>query len=140
MPTAQSAVRRVFEEAFNQGDQAAVDELGFTRHFPPAASRGAPHGPRSLNSLSAMVRTAFPDLQWAIEGEIQEGDTFAAHWKMRGTPLGSFLGNPPTGRPIAAQGIIFVRIENGRLVEDWTLIDQLSILQQLGLIPPPAGS
>ncbi len=58
---------------------------------------------------------------------------------MRGTHKGLFLGNPPTGRPIMVQGIIFARTENGQIVEDWTLTDQLSILQQLGLVPPPAG-
>jgi steroid delta-isomerase-like uncharacterized protein len=86
-----------------------------------------------------MFRTAFPDLQCTVEDEIREGDQFAAHWTMRGTHKGSFLGNPPTGRPVVVQGIIFARTDNGRIVEDWTLLDQLGILQQLGIVPPPAG-
>jgi hypothetical protein len=34
------------------------------------------------------------------------------------------------------QGIIFARTAGGRIVEDWILIDQLGILQQLGIVPP----
>jgi predicted ester cyclase len=40
------------------------------------------------------------------------------------------------GRPVEVQGIIFARTENGRIVEDWTLVDEMDILQQLGLVPP----
>jgi predicted ester cyclase len=35
------------------------------------------------------------------------------------------------------QGISFARMENGQIAEDWTLIDQMGILQQLGIVPPP---
>ncbi len=81
--------------------------------------------------------TAFPDLQCTVEDEIYVGDQFAAHWTMRGTHNGSFLGNPPTGRRVMVQGLIFARTAHGRISEAWTLIDQMGILQQLGLVPPP---
>jgi predicted ester cyclase len=63
----------------------------------------------------------------------------AALWTMRGTHKGLFMGNQPTGRPVEVQGIIFAHISNGRIVEDWTLVDQMGILQQLGIVPPPRG-
>jgi steroid delta-isomerase-like uncharacterized protein len=134
-----SLIRRIFEEAFNQGNLAVVDELLSLDHLTHNTFGGAPNGPQGLKWLIAMFRTAFPDLKCTIEDEIREGDKFSAHWTMRGTHKGSFLGNPPTGRPVTVQGIIFARAENGRMVEDWILTDQLGILQQLGLVPPPAG-
>ena len=141
MPTdrSDSLIRRIFEEAFNQGDLAVVDEVLTPDHLAHNAFGGAPNGPQGLKWLIAMFRTAFPDLHCTVEDEIRVADQFAAHWTMRGTHNGSFLGNPPTGRPVVVQGIIFARTENGQMVEDWTLIDQLGILQQLGLVPPPAG-
>jgi len=141
MPTdrSDSLIRRIFEEAFNQGDLAVVDEVLSPDHLAHIAFGGVPNGPQGLKWLIAMLRTAFPDLHCTVEDEIKVDDQFAAHWTMRGTHKGSFLGNPPTGRPVVVQGIIFARTENGRMVEDWTLIDQLGILQQLGLVPPPAG-
>ena len=135
----QSPINRIFEEAFNRGNLAVVDEVLTLDHSAHNALGGAPNGPQGLKWLITMFRTAFPDLQCTVEDEIREGDKFSAHWTMRGTHKGLFLGNPPTGKPIVVQGIIFARIENDQLVEDWTLVDQMGILQQLGLIPPPNG-
>ena len=89
-----------------------------------------------FKQLIATFRLAFPDLHCTVEDEIYERDRVAAHWTMRGTHQGSFLGNPPTGRPITVQGIIFARLRNGQIVENWTLVDQMGMLQQLGIIPP----
>jgi predicted ester cyclase len=87
--------------------------------------------------LIASFRLAFPDLHCTIEDEIREVNKFAAHWTMRGTHKGPFLGNQPSGRTMVAKGIIFARTENGRIVEGWILVDQMGMLQQLGIIPPP---
>ena len=135
----ESLIRRLFDEAFNRGNLAVVDELLSPDHFTHTAFGGAPHGPGGLKWLIVMFRAAFPDLHCTVEDEIREGNSFAAHWTMRGTHRGLFLGNPPTGRPVAVQGIIFARTANGRIVEDWTLVDQMGILHQLGMIPPPSG-
>jgi steroid delta-isomerase-like uncharacterized protein len=138
MPASQSdpLIRRIFEQAFNQGSLAVMDELLSPDHD---AFSSSPNSSRGLKRLIATYRTAFPDLHCTLEAEIREGDQLAAHWTMRGTHKGSFLGNPPTGKRVEVHGIIFARTENGRIVEDWTLIDQLSILQQLGLVPPLRG-
>jgi steroid delta-isomerase-like uncharacterized protein len=135
----QSPIRRVFDEAFNLGNLVVVDELLSPDHLAHNAFGGTPNGSQGLKWLISMFRIAFPDLHCTIEDEITVGDQFAAHWTMRGTHKGSFLGNPPTGKPVEVQGIMFARVSNGRIVEDWTLIDQMGILQQLGLIPPSRG-
>ncbi len=125
------------DEAFNQGNLAVVDELvapdGISHHL----SWGIPANRMGLKQLIAMFRTAFPDLHCTIEDEIIQGDKVAAHWTMRGTHKGPFLGNPPTSKPIAAQGLIYARIENDQVIENWILVDQMGVLQQLGLVPPP---
>lgn len=141
MPTnrTESLIRRIFDEAFNQGNLAVVDELLSPDHFTHTAFGGVPHGPGGLKWLISMFRTAFPDLHCTIEDEIRVADRFAVHWTMRGTHKGLFLGNPPTGRLVEVQGLIFARTANGRIVEDWTLVDQMGILQQLGIVPPPKG-
>jgi predicted ester cyclase len=84
----------------------------------------------------ALFRIAFPDLHCAVEDEIVEGDRFAVRLSIHGTHRGMFLGNSPTGKQVNVPGIVFGRTENGRIIEDWTMIDQTNILQQMGLIPP----
>lgn len=132
-----SIIRRVFDEAFSQGNLAIVDELvapnGISHHL----SWGTPANRMGLKQLIAMFRTAFPDLICTVEDEINQDYKMAAHWKMRGTHTGLFLGNAPTSKPIIVQGLIYVRIENEQIIESWILIDQMGVLQQLGLVPPP---
>jgi steroid delta-isomerase-like uncharacterized protein len=132
-----SLIRRMVENAFNQGAFAVVDELLAPDGVAHTPSWGMPDTREGLKQLIAMFRSAFPDLHCTVEDEISVGDKVAAHWTMRGMHTGLFLGNLPTSRPIVAQGMIFARIENGRIVEHWTLLDQMSILQQLGIVPPP---
>lgn len=45
---------------------------------------------------------------------------------------------PPTGKQFTIPGVSLLRLENGKVVEAWIIQDQLSMLQQLGLIPAPA--
>lgn len=135
----QSPIYRIFEEAFNRGNLDVVDELLSPDYFAHNTFGGGPNGPQGLKCLIVMFRTAFPDLHYTLEDEIKQGDKLAAHWTMRGTHNGLFLGNPPTGRQVEVQGIIFARTVDGRIVEDWTMVDQMGILQQLGVVPPAKG-
>lgn len=132
-----SMIRRILDEAFNQGNLAIVDELVAPDSISHHMSWGMPANRMGLKQLIAMFRTAFPDLSCTVDDEINQGDKVAAHWTMRGTHKGLFLGNSPTNKSIVVQGLIYARIENGQVIENWTLIDQMSILQQLGLVPPP---
>jgi steroid delta-isomerase-like uncharacterized protein len=139
MQATPSLVRRIFDQAFSQRDLAVVGELVAADGLTHALSLAMPGSRMGLKRLIATFRAAFPDLRCTVEDEISEGDKFAAHWTMRGTHKGSFLGNPPTGRSIVVQGIIFARTADGRIVEDWILADQMGMLQQLGIVPPPRG-
>lgn len=140
MPAADSLVRLIFEQAFNQGDLDVVDYLVTAGAVAHLASWGMPASRLGLKQMIANLRSAFPDLHCTVEDEIGEEDKLAAHWTMRGTHTGLFFGNQPTGRPVAVQGFIFARTVNGRIIEYWILIDQIRMLQQLGVVPPSRGS
>jgi steroid delta-isomerase-like uncharacterized protein len=139
VPTDQtdSLIRRMVEQAFNQGRFVVVDELVAPNSVAHTATWGMPQNREGLKQLIASFRSAFPDLHCTVEDEINEGGKVAAHWTMRGTHTGLLLGNRPTSRPIVVQGMIFARTHNGQIVEGWALIDQMGMLQQLGIVPPP---
>ena len=137
MQASPSIIQRIFDQAFNQGDLKTVDELLAADSVTHTPTWGMPNNRVGLKQLIAGFRTAFPDLHCTVEDEIQQGDKSAAHCKIRGTHKGSIFGNPPTGRLVEVQGIIFANIENGRIVEAWILVDQMGMLQQLGIVPPP---
>jgi steroid delta-isomerase-like uncharacterized protein len=130
-----SPIRYIIDRAFNQGDLAVVDQLLTRNLFVHTTFGGAPNGPQGLKWLIAILRTAFPDLECTVDGEIREGDKGAARWTMRGTQKGLFMGNPPTEKQMQVQSIIFASFEEGMIVEYWMQIDQFGLLQQLGIIP-----
>ncbi len=133
-----SLIRVIIETVFNQGDYAAIDELlapGSILHTP---AWGMPANRLGFKQWIAGFRAGIPDLHCTLEDEIRSGDKQAAHWTMRGNQTGRFFGNLPTGRPVEVHGMIFARVENNRIVENWILVDQIGMLQQLGIVPPPA--
>jgi predicted ester cyclase len=84
-----------------------------------------------------MFRGAMPDLKMSIEDEVYSGDRVVHSWKIQGKHTGTPLfGVPTTGKDLTLTGITIVRLENGKIVERWTQLDQLGLLQQLGVIPP----
>ena len=137
MQAAKSLVRRIFDQAFNGGDLTVVDELVAVDSVSRTMSWDIPTGRLGFKQWIATLRLAFPDLHCTVEDEICEQNKVAAHWTMQGTHQGPLQGNRPTGRPITVQGIIFARLANGQIVENWILVDQMSMLQQLGIVPPP---
>jgi steroid delta-isomerase-like uncharacterized protein len=78
---------------------------------------------------------AFSDLKRPVEDLVAEGDKVVARWTSIGTHDGSFQGIPPTGKTITTSGITVFRLENGKIVEEWSESDMLGMLQQLGAIP-----
>ena len=90
--------RRTYEELLNQGILEVADELiapDFINHEAPP---GMDRGPESMRGLANMLRTAFPDLHFEIEGLVAKGDTVAGRLTMSGTHKGPLMGTPPTGR------------------------------------------
>ena len=47
------------------------------------------------------------------------------------------MGIPPTGKQVSFEAIDILRIEDGRATDHWTVVDQLGLMQQLGVVPTP---
>jgi predicted ester cyclase len=141
-------VRRFYEEVFNQRNVKAIDELvhpEFLNHDPtPVASRD----PESMKQFIHTLTQAFPDHHHAIfqrkgfanEDLIAEGDKVVMRCTLTATHQGlfpGFLEMPPTGKSICQRQIHILRVQDGKVAEHWVIRDDLTMMQQLGLIPPP---
>jgi predicted ester cyclase len=73
-------------------------------------------------------------MRFEVEDEICEGDKVVARVIMHGRHLGEFLGKKPTGKGFATKQIHIWRIEDGKLVEHWSVRDDLGQALQLGLL------
>jgi steroid delta-isomerase-like uncharacterized protein len=131
------AVIRRWVEAWNAQDLDAAEELlepEFVRHD---ANLPDVVGPQAERQLIAGNLAAFPDLHFEIEQLIAEGDLVAARYRVQGTHQGEFLGIPGTGRPVIIQAVESYRLTDGKLAEQWVVMDALGLLQQLGAVPGP---
>jgi len=82
-------------------------------------------------------RAAFPDRRFVIEDMIAEEDKVSARFTMWGTHKGEFRGLAPSGREVTMSGIDMIRLAEGKMVEDRVEVDQLGMMQQLGVIASP---
>ena len=80
--------------------------------------------------------TAFPDLHFTLDDLVAEGDQVALVWTANCTHKGEFMGIPATGKRIEFKGIDVYRIADGKIAEVWASMDNLGMMQQLGVIPP----
>ena len=81
------------------------------------------------------LRAAFPDLVVKVDRIIAEGDMVALHWSSSGTNTVAVPGFPGQGKRANVDGMSFFRFADGKIVEEWSTYDNLTILKQLGLIP-----
>ena len=130
-------IRRVVEEVYNGSKLDVVDEVvssDFLIHAGAHDIRGAGAARQYVTSL----HEAFPDIHFTIDDQFADGDRVATRWTARGTHSGMFQGIPPTGKEIRMTAIDIDRVANGKIVECWTSVDELGLLQQLGVVPEPA--
>lgn len=81
---------------------------------------------------------AFSDRHITVEDLIAEEDMVWARITWQGVHSGDMRGIPATGKQIAISAFLIERIRDGEIVEHWSLFDQMSMMQQLGLVPEPA--
>jgi len=131
--------RRLFEEVWNKGNLAVLNELIANDHVNsgPGTLPGLPTGPEGAKQFVMMYRNAFPDTHFTIDEQIAEGEKVVTRWTAHGTHQGELLGIPATGKSSTVTGISVDRIVNGKIVESWGIFDQFGMMQQLGVIPTP---
>jgi steroid delta-isomerase-like uncharacterized protein len=99
-------------------------------------------GLEGLKKMLTRIRRAFPDSQWRIEEQIAEENRVLTCFLWSGTHQGEFLGNPATNRVVRVWGMVIDRFEGGKVKSTRILLDTLSLMQQLGVVPtaPEAGA
>jgi steroid delta-isomerase-like uncharacterized protein len=131
-------VRRWFEEVWNKGRAAAIDEMLAPDSVVHGLGPGDLRGPAGFKPFYSAYRNAFPDVSIQIDDIIAEGDLVAARWSATATHRGHDLGFPATGKRVQFSGMVFVRVVGDKLVKGWNSFDQLGMFQQLGAVNVPA--
>ncbi len=132
-----AVVRRFFDEVWNGGKIDVIDEIITPDAVDHNPNPGQPPGSEGVKWLVRAFRAAFPDLHFDVQEQIAEGDKVVSRWVVSGTQQGEFFGIPATGKRVSISGMDIVRVVDGKMTEHWLNMDQLGMMQQLGLAPSP---
>jgi steroid delta-isomerase-like uncharacterized protein len=127
-------IRKAVEEIWNKGNFDMLEEMvsdDFVIHFPREELRGI----ENIKEFYTELRKAFPDIRFTIVEQVADEDKVVTHWSAAGTHKGEFKGIPATGNKVTFTAMDIDKISNGKFVECWTHMDELGLMQQLGVIP-----
>ena len=124
-------VRRLLEKLRGDWRADVIEEFyapGYRRYLNPTTP---PLTAEAHLARAARLRAGFPDSTATLEDILAENDRVAFRLTIRGTHQGGFQGIPPTGRRVTVSFTAIVRIENGKLVEEWGGLDLFDLCRKL---------
>ena len=130
-----AVIRRFVEEVQNQKDFGAYDELNAPDFVNLSAPPGVPPDKEGGKMYLGGFLGAFPDSTFTIDEMVAEGDVVATKKTFTGTHTADLANIPATGKRVTLTYVDFMRVRDGKIVEHWLSMDQLSFMQQLGIIP-----
>ena len=132
-------IQDFLEDVINQGRLERADALVKSDFVELDPLPGQGPGREGLKTTIGQLLTAFPDMHWVIEEMIAEEDKVMTRFHWTGTHQGVFLGIPATGKHVTVNGVVIDRLEDGMMADSRILMNNLSMMQQLGVLPmPPA--
>ena len=123
-----AVVRRIVEVAINHKKLALVDELFSEEYRPHPSMTGQVRGPEHARRNFSRMHKAFPDFRVTIESMVAEGDMVAVRLTLSGTHL-------PTGKHARWPATVFARFVEGKVAEDWQVVDSGQLEMQLARAP-----
>ena len=136
-PEIKLTAERIPLEVLNTGNFALLDELTTTDFVDHTPWRDSSPTREGLKQVLTGLKTAFPDLHYTIDASVACGDEVVHRVTATGTNTGEIMGMPATGKSATWTEIHIARGVNGRISEHWGLVDRLSMLTQLGIVPAP---
>jgi predicted ester cyclase len=128
-------VKKMVDAVFNAHDISAVDKYYAPSFVDHQTTTGQTADLAAFKTDTQSSFTAFPDLTYTIKDIVAEGDEVWAREQICGTQTGPLSTLAPTGKHVCIDAIDIVRIQNNLIVEHWGVADDLSLLEQLGVVP-----
>jgi steroid delta-isomerase-like uncharacterized protein len=125
-------VRRYWNGKWNERRSEILDELltpDVAYHGPSMSMNGREEYKQVYN----VFRSALHDTRLEIDDLIAEGDKVVSRVSLQCVHGGEFEGLPPTGREIALDAYTVFRLVDGKIAEEWEIIDELGMMRQIGM-------
>jgi len=122
-------VRAFMQTVWDAGRPEAAEAFLAPVYIDHAYAGGGREG---LKAQIAQLSVAFTDAAHVIEDIVEDGDKVMLRARLRGTHTGQFRHVSPSGAKIDVRVARWFRLEHGRIVEHWALLDTAGLFAQLG--------
>jgi steroid delta-isomerase-like uncharacterized protein len=134
-------VRSFFEVVWNKRKLELADSIFDSKCYTHQLLSGelvnqVLRGPEEIKAHISEWLLGFPDLLFTVEQILAEGDRVCTQLFLDGTHTGEWNGIPPTGKHLNIRMMTIHLIQDGRIIEDWVIVESLGVFQQLGMLPP----
>ncbi len=133
---AETLIRRWFDEVWNKGMAQSIDEL-----FPETSvmwginrPQDRSQGPAEFKKFYHQLRSAFSNINFALDQVVQQDDTAFARWTATMTHAGEGLPVPASNAKLTIAGMSAIKVLDGIIVEGWNVWDQIGMARQLGTL------
>ncbi|SDL93594.1 Predicted ester cyclase [Catalinimonas alkaloidigena] len=119
---------------WNTGKKHYLDRAVASQFIDNTLPPGRPQGPAGPLYASTNFRKAVPDLRCTVNDLLITDDKVTVRMQFTGTFTGSFGNVQGQGQPVSFLAIDILRIRDAKIIEDWHLEDNLTLMQQLGVV------
>lgn len=133
--SARTLARIYLDEIFNKGDFDLIE-----KHFSPQYAYHGSGGQEfkgwaELKKFLGTHKTAFPDAHTTVDDVIDGGNKIAVRFSFSGTHRGPLGEIKPSGKKVKASAITVLRLSRGKIAEEWEVMEELQMMQQIGAVP-----
>lgn len=126
---ARKSVIRNLYNVFSTGDTSELEDIIGPGYIDRTLSPGQAPGLEGLKQSIGAFRTAFPDGEITARELLADADKVVARVTLTGTHVADYFGTPPSGRPVASEGVEIFRFAHGMVVESWSLFGEIRPLR-----------
>ncbi len=125
-----SVVQRYWDGKWNERNPEILDEL-LTRDV-------INHGSDEINGIEeykkaySIYLSAVGETKIIIDQLIAEGDRVMSQCRIQGINNGPLFDIPPTGNEVNVRIFTVFRLVDGKIAEEWEIMDELTMMMQLG--------
>ncbi len=128
--------RLTLEEVMNKSNLELIPKLFAPDYVHRAASGQEIRGHEGWKQTVIDAHAAFPDIHYAVDELIGDGDKVVCRFTGTGTFKGEYMGAAPNGKQFTSKAMFVNRFENGKVAETWAVSNPMIAFQQLGINPP----
>lgn len=124
----------VWDKIINERNIDAINETSFDKEVIIVTVPENIVGIQSFKDYYQNYLTGFSDAKFTIVDVFGQGDKIVKHWNFKGTYNGDFFGIPATGKVVVIDGVTLVQLKNGKIAQERDFLDNLELMQQLGIM------